>query len=253
MHKSILKIGVVTLLSLLVFSCQNVEDVVFVTKTSLSVADFDTVPPGISIGYDRMEGFIGPVYEDGTIPPVAGSFRSALNAYSTPEMIQVFNPKVKQLYATGEAAELIVSTKQYNVDCKSDGKIMFTGKKKRMIFGSNTSLGLRISKSNNLSVLLLGYRRKEASFIPIVGPGNNSNCSMEKNGESSSTKVYGSVLASVDNTLKRTDGNSIFASAQYFATGEAAKRLAAQPYVRKIFREETETTIQPFGSAEQTN
>jgi len=56
---------------------------VFVTKTSVSILDIDSTPPGLSIAYDRVEGFIGPAYQSGGAPPVVGIMKSDGKLVST--------------------------------------------------------------------------------------------------------------------------------------------------------------------------
>ena len=58
-------------IGMLLAGCATGPDrVVFVTKTSLSVLDYDTAPPGVGIAYDRVEGYFGPSYASGAVPPV---------------------------------------------------------------------------------------------------------------------------------------------------------------------------------------
>ncbi|HSI59055.1 MAG TPA: hypothetical protein VLA16_15955, partial [Ideonella sp.] len=76
------------------------EHATFVTKTSFSLVDVDTAPAGVSIAYDRVEGYIGPRFDDGTVFPVAGSLET--NG-------EFMNRQIRQVYATGNAALLVTA------------------------------------------------------------------------------------------------------------------------------------------------
>jgi hypothetical protein len=56
-------------------------------KTSVGI-DANTTPAAVSIAYDRTDGYLGPHYEDGTIPPVVSSIQSDLST---------FNPQIRQV------------------------------------------------------------------------------------------------------------------------------------------------------------
>src|ERR1700730_10574339 len=70
----------------------------FVTSTDIGIsADANTQE--LHLGYIRTELFTGPGYPDkGEAPAAVGYIGSNLSAFS---------PKIKQLYATGKAAELV--------------------------------------------------------------------------------------------------------------------------------------------------
>src|SRR5712692_5987404 len=73
------------------------ENVAFITKTSIGL-DVDGTPPEVSFAYNRVEGYLGPRYENGAVPPVA----SALSTDGS-----ILNRGIKQFYATGDAARLV--------------------------------------------------------------------------------------------------------------------------------------------------
>ena len=52
------------------------DQVIFITKTSVGI-DADTTLAAVSIAYDRTDGYLGPRYEDGSIPPVVSSICKA--------------------------------------------------------------------------------------------------------------------------------------------------------------------------------
>lgn len=217
--------------------CTNPDSVLFVTKTSISVLDADTKPPQISIAYDRTEGFIGPRFENGAVPPVYGSIESDA---------AILNPKVRQLYATGDAAELV--TGGTPADCYKD----LAGEARLMFFGTTTNTGLKITFGTTGApgaVALpdsfsFGFRRKEFSLIPVGETVRQSgpDCTPDTSGVR--IKRYPAVLASIDTTGRIGDtanlgqpgqpaGNVGLQTAQFIATGAAARNLA--PHLRPEF------------------
>ena len=178
------------------------DTVVFVINTSFGI-NADSKPPTVAIAYDRQEGYLGPRTANGGMPPVVASIQTNGD---------VFNPKVRQVYATGAAATLVTdpaATPGPASDLTGlDGKMVF--------FGTATSVGLKVGfdESGAPDSVLFGYKRKELSVIPLGTDGGKL--------------VYPSVLASIDttaatSTLKDT-GLSV---SQYFATGRSAELLAA--------------------------
>jgi hypothetical protein len=227
--------------------CTNPDSVLFVTKTSISVLDADTKPPQISIGYDRTEGFIGPRFENGAVPPVYGSIESDA---------AILNPKIRQLYATGDAAELVTGGKP--TDCYN----YLAGDARLMFFGTTTNTGLKITfgTAGAPGAVALpdsfsfGFRRKEFSLIPVGetmredGPG----CLPAADG--SKVKRYPALIASIDTTGRIGDTTDIgqpgqpasdvgLQTAQFIATGAAARNLA--PHLQPEF---TRRASQSIGS-----
>jgi len=246
----------------------------FVTKTSLSVLDVDTAPAGVSIAYDRVEGFIGPRFADGTAVPVAGFFDTDGG---------VMSRRVRQVYVTGQAAKL--ATQQTPVTpgapsaaasassggsvagavkgsattgsapaagkpAGSDTPAVTETKNPVMFFGTGTTIGMRIGFAVNSPVpdsFVFGFRRKEASVIPVDKEGG-----VEK---------FPSVLATLDNSSEAPAVGAAVpaggaASAptlgitQYFATGQAAENLAMLPSVQRRFKEKAEDAVGAFREQE---
>lgn len=201
--------------------CISKNAVLFVTKTSLSVLEVDSKPPGASVAYDRVEGYIGPRYENGAVPPVFAAIDSDG---------KLFNPKINQLYATGHAA--LLATQEEDNDRKPQEPTAFSGDKKIMFFGTTTTNGLKIGVTNSLpDSFVFGYRRKEYSYIPL--------------GTVDGIDHYPSVLASIqtkgtvgENPLS---GNVSLANKQFFATGIAAEHLAVQ--LRPNFQERAVSAV----------
>lgn len=188
--------------ALLLTACVTRDKAVFVTKTSLTVLDADTAPAGISVAYDRTEGFFGPAYENGAAAPVTAIIQSNGS---------VFKPKIKQLYATGNASEIVAGRTPAD---RPD----LVGEKRPMFFGTTTNIGLKLTFAANQPVptsVNFGYKRKEASFIPIGNSGGKDH--------------YPSVIGSIDNTnlAQGRDGTALNV-VQFFATGAAADSLAKE-------------------------
>lgn len=207
---------------LLLGACASPQDTaIFVTKTSFSLVDVDTAPASISIAYDRVEGYIGPRFDDGKVFPVISWLETSGEGFSR---------NINQVYATGKAAR-IVTTQGVWTDTdpvvKPDGQ-----ENKVVLFGTNVTVGLKIGYVQGTPVptsFTIGYRRKEASLIPV------------------DRERQPSVLASFDNgvAIQAAGGRpeAGFGVAQYFATGLAAENLAMKDGIRQRFRDKAEEAL----------
>lgn len=235
-HPSACRVAVVVTIAAL-SGCTNPDSVLFVTKTSISVLDADTKPPQISIAYDRTEGFIGPRFENGAVPPVYGSIESDA---------AILNPKIRQLYATGDAAELVTGGSPS--DCYKD----LAGDARLMFFGTTTNTGLKITfgTAGAPGAVALpdsfnfGFRRKEFSLIPVGETVRQDGSDCLPAADGSAVKRYPAVIASIDTTGRigdttdigqpgRPAGNVGLQTAQFIATGAAARNLA--PHLQPEF------------------
>ena len=142
----------------LLTGCAANDTAIFVTKTSVSIMDADSTPPNISIAYNREEGYFGPRYNSGAVPSLFASIRSDGN---------IINPKIDQLYATGNAAEIATGVDPSNVTVDTS---QMTGDEELMFFGTTTSIGFKVDIGPNFvpKGLLLGFRRKEYSVVPLA-------------------------------------------------------------------------------------
>lgn len=205
------------------------HNVLFVTKTSLGV-DIDSKPPAIDIGYDRKEGTVAPVFDDGQVLSQMAGFSAKVG---------FVNQAAGQSFATGNAAELMSKYLISNArvatgdtippgDIGKIHKLNRTGDPKRYFFGTDTSFGLKV----NLGVetggipdaLSLGYKRKELAFVPLI----------EKQLDQDTVEVALPSLISTagfDNRVSVNDSNLYLR--QFFATGQAADYLAAIPGIRQ--------------------
>lgn len=199
------------IVTLTLSACVTKNSVLFVTKTSLGI-DLDTKPANVSISYDRVEGYVGARYDSGAIPPVLTSISS--NA-------KIFNPAIRQVYATGDAAYNIALE---NTSLGNTPKPL-TGDKKLMFFGTTTTTGLKVGFTSNFpDSLLFGYKRKEFSFIPL--------------GRHNDADVYPSVLASIDTgATAGLQKETTLRTKQFFATGSVAEALGTKGYIQEDFKE----------------
>lgn len=208
--------------ALMLSACAKPDSVLFVTNASFGV-NLEGKPLNASIGYDRTEGYLAPSFPSGAAPPVIASIETGGGLLS---------PKVRQLYATGAAAE-----KAAGKPGAADGPSALEGKplaKKMIFFGTTTSLGAKFSldPAGAPEAFNFGYKRKEFSYIPLAetAPG-------------AERYVYPSVLASIDTvTLASAEAsNSGLESRQFFATGHAAEALASK--TEEIFLRATRTAL----------
>ena len=199
-------------------ACGTTSNAVFVTKSSISVLDIDSTPSSVSFAYDRDEGFYGPNYENGSVPPVVGYISTDGD---------IINPEIKQIYATGDAASIVVDENYTTYSSTQSDDL--TGDKKPMVFATSTTFGFKIGTIGVHPSFTLGYKRKEVSFIPL----------RTKNG----VDEYSSVIASIDTSLK---DNNKFENGQFFATGEAAKILATKKYIKDMFNNTAKTSLDIF-------
>ena len=205
---------------LLASACVGYDSVLFVTTTNIGI-DVDRAPPNVSIAYDRYEGYFGPAYETGALPPVVARLESNTS---------VFSPEIRQLYATGDAANLITQKKQP----PPEKPLKRTGKRVAF-FGTGSVVGLKVAFDPNglPQSLALGYKRKEFSLIPVM------------EGEAD-TDTYGSVLASFGINIETPNlPTTEFGVDQVFATGTAAENLAASDEtIRNYFKLQVQEGLQ---------
>lgn len=198
-----------------VAGCASPKDnVIFVTKTSLSIVDVDGTPPSVSFAYDRVEGYFGPRFEDGSVPPVIAKISS--NG-------KLLDRDIKQYYATGTAANRLAGDN----DSKPSG-IELQGTREPMFFGTATTLGIKLGFSASTPPdFVLGYRRKELSVIPV---GTTLVNGKEKH-------HYPSVIGVFSNDVQaRARDTSSLGLTQFFATGTAAIALTNVPGMKSGFQ-----------------
>ncbi len=196
------------------------DNAVFVTKTSVSVVDADTAPAGVSIAYDRVEGYVGPRFDDGNVFPVASALETRGSG---------FGRTIRQVYATGNAARIVTGAAPVQTVPPAEPPV----DSKVMLFATGTTAGLRVGFADGTLVpssFTLGYKRKEASVIPV------------------DKFRHPSVLASFDNASSAdvtTPGSAGvgFGVEQFFATGDAAVALAGNSQIRALFQDKATRAI----------
>lgn len=206
--------------------------VTFVTKTSLSILDVDSTPPGVSVAYDRVEGYVGPQLLDGKAPPVTGSIRTDGNLLAR---------NIRQVYATGRAALIVNGAASAPVP--SSAPVIppanpASAPQRPVFFGTGTVLGLKFSFSQDglPGSFTLGYRRKEASVIPVT----------------EDRLQLPSVIAVLSNDIQAgTRDKAGLGLEQYFATGDAADALASDPDIKRAFKAEGQGAVQAYFTQER--
>jgi hypothetical protein len=208
----------------LLLGCATQPDTaIFVTKTSLSVLDMDSVPSSVSIAYDRVEGYFGPRFDDGQVYPVVSSLETDGG---------VLDRKIRQTFATGAAARLITGGVP-ECECLETPRPPELPGNKVVLFGTGTVLGVKFGFSENLPNLTLGFKRREAALIPV------------------DKWRQPSVLASFDN-LSDAGAAAVppaaasapqFQLAQFFATGVAAENLARLDRISRPFKDKAERAM----------
>ncbi|MFT5446642.1 MAG: hypothetical protein ACI9DC_001812 [Gammaproteobacteria bacterium] len=216
-------------LASLLGGCASPDRVMFVTDTELGVG-YDAAVGNVYIGSDRNELVIGPAYPDtGALPPVYARMQS--NA-------SIFDPKVKQLYATGKASEIATGTAS-NGQTPVSKAPQLSGPRRLMVFGTSTNVGLKVNFASALATAVptavnFGYKRQEFSLIPLREEGKRAT-GEDKYASTLAAISIGSGAAALQNTHLDVG--------QFFATGVAAENLAADPVIQKLFNDEAATAV----------
>ncbi|MCF8050031.1 MAG: hypothetical protein K9L59_02255 [Desulfobacterales bacterium] len=230
----------------------------FITKTNAGL-ELSYEPPTLALDISRIEGVLGPQFENGKKLPVLASFKFKNSG--------AFAPHLGSTFATGDAAVVLAAfygdqttPDQWNERLKQvktlvDSSLELdnkpnpgtwhsfqkaengTGLKevdvKTVFFGTDTMLGLKVAWSTMTGALpdsaKLGYNRKEFALLPISMAEENSD----------DNKKYrmkmAPLLATLDAPIDANTGAQSLETSyiQYFATGEAATLLAFQQDVRR--------------------
>jgi hypothetical protein len=230
--------------------CATVDNATFVTKTSISVVDADAAPASASIGFDRIEAYVGPRLADGSVYPVVAAVQSTGSGMGR---------AVQQSFAGGDAALLVIrdsgdkkpppkpadgssSSSSGGGDSAgtkggADPTSPLCGDARRppLVFGTTTNVGLKLGFADGTlipSSFNFGYRRKEAAIVPVTEHCKPSVLSYAQN--------EATVTASADGATRSRAGLGV---TQYFATGKAADKLAVDPDVQLGFKERAEAAL----------
>jgi hypothetical protein len=204
----------------------------FVTSTDIGIsADANTQE--LHLGYIRTELFTGPGYPDkGEAPAAVGYIGSNLSAFS---------PKIKQLYATGKAAELVSQIQEPDTKpATADG---YEGERRPLVFGTGTNLGLQVGfAGGTTSKVKFGYNREELSIIPLHRE------------PTSKADKYAPVLAAIDmdQTVAKLADTEVKLT-QFFATGTAAQNIARRSDIRAIFASQAGFAVEQAAITEAVN
>jgi hypothetical protein len=203
----------------------------FVTATNIGISA-DVKTQDVSIGYGRTELFTGPGYpEQGEAPRAVGYINSDLH---------VFQPHIRQLYATGDAAELVTQPRLPKPpDSGQLPEPPYYGQRRALVFATGANVGLKLGFGAGTapvpSSIKFGYNREEASVIPM-----RSDVPTEQHRDR-----YAPVLASMDMNLggTATQASTNLGITQFFATGSAARNLAARDEFRQYFQFQAKEAI----------
>ena len=211
--------------ALLLAGCASPDRVVFVTSTELGIGA-DATTGTANVGYDRNEGVIGPAYpETGALPPVYARIQTDG---------ALFQPKIRQLYATGDAARIATGS---NGVAKSKP---LSGERRLMFFGTTTNTGLKLSFAGGQPQSInFGFKRKEFSILPL-----------REQPAADQQDEYGSLIASYSSAVRPgviTDSGLDIS--QFIATGTAAENLAADSAVRTLFADDARESLSAAAKA----
>jgi hypothetical protein len=258
--KGAARVGGVVVISAMLAGCAvGYNHVLFATKSNVGI-DIDTRPPTAEISLARREGVVAPSFEKGQTPPVMASFRVGVKG-----LLGVF-ANVSATFAGGDAAATMASLygdATRGADSVEDStlclgrepsrtilgqqiKLPKPGEIRPFLFGTDTSLGLKVAWSGLTAqvpdTVRFGYNRKEMAWAPVFSKlvhagdkdedGKDAKCGRTTN-LFHSVKIP-SFLATIDSsTAATTPQDSGLQHLQYFATGLAASRLALRQEVRK--------------------
>lgn len=243
-------------LSVFLFSgCVGYNHTLFVTKTNLGL-DLDTKTPTAEVSIARREVVVAPTFEKGQTPPVAASFR-VKGVWIASDIASTFTggdaaKTVAALYNQETPADRKVSDSTLTLANEPKGsflgndlKLHQAGTIKPLVFGTDTSLGVKAGWSGMTAQypdsLKVGFHRKEIALAPVFAARSNHTA----NGVTATNHLVKmpSFLATTDSGGKTGSiTNSQFRYTQYFATGEAADQLALRREIRDAIAERLDPT-----------
>jgi len=227
--------------SMLVVACSAPDRLVFLSRSSVGV-DIDTAPPTASIGIDRSEAVIAPVYENGETPPVIAGFRYADNGLLSGHAGSAFAAgdaaaAMSALYDREAPAEKSIKRFDHPIVLSSRPETAAESDEpsrvRTLVFGTTSTIGLKASWSGVNAPLPdafhFGLHRKEFAWAPVT-----TRAVVSESGEINHHVKAPSLLATVDvaRDAASLPGTNL-ESVQYFATGTAATMLAQEKQVRK--------------------
>lgn len=259
---------VLCLMPLGLAGCAGYNHTLFMTKSNVGL-DFDSKPPTLEINISRKEAVIAPSFEGGKTPPVMASFKPSAGAGGS---FGSFFMGVDQTFAGGDAA--LAMSQLYNQPTATDitkfnselelsekphytdpfRKIPDAGATRPLIFGTDTSLGLKVAWSGAggqfPDTVKLGFNRKEFAWAPL------SAAPKLKDGKPDGTKVnvkMPAFLATIESSQKLDTNGTRIEALQYFATGNAATYLAMRKEVRTAMHARLDPSQEKFQKRFGTN
>ena len=232
--------------------CAGYNTTMFMTKSNAGL-DLDAKPPTAEINISRKEAVIEPVFEKGQTPPVMASFKPHTGYGSS---FQNYFLGVDQTFAGGDAAKTMAMLYDSPTFTVGDDSIFDSALKletpitssnvfitpappgviRPFIFGTDTQLGLKVAWSGAggqfPDTVKLGFNRKEFAWAPITVSTDKKTVKMPSFLATIESHIGGGVDTNQvvgTNDMNHSGGISAI---QYFATGEAASRLARQKAVR---------------------
>jgi hypothetical protein len=264
--------GLAIVLPILLTGCAGYNNTMFMTKSNIGL-DFDSKPPTAEINISRKEAVIAPAFEGAKTPPVMASFKPSVKAGGS---FTSFFMGVDQTFAGGDAA--FAMAKLYDKPTASDKEdydsslqltrapeyknwfqsIPGPGKSRPLIFGTDTSLGLKVAWSGAggqiPDTVKLGFNRKEFAWAPLSVTPATVPVRADQAGRPIANAVaikMPAFLATVESKQavggQRTNGIKVEAM-QYFATGDSATYLAMQRVVREAMLARLDPNSRAFQS-----
>jgi hypothetical protein len=240
----------------------GVDRTLFFTTTNIGI-NLDRAPPLAEISVARREGVIQPAFEGGRHLPVAASMRM-----ETGFLGSIAPTAIGQVFAGGAAAQILTATDDLPATtplamrqatlCLSreprvDGRVAFPANTdvRHFVFGTDTSIGLVVGWADPASPLpdsvRLGYRRNELALAPVLGRAlaNGETCTETLADPATNTQVTisGSYIVGMPSFMATIQSGASAGAAQQggfnvgqtFATGTAARQLAARGEIRDAF------------------
>lgn len=239
--------------------CAGHNTTMFMTKSNAGL-DLDMKPPTAEINISRKEAVIEPAFENGQTPPVMASFKPKVGW----GRFGNYFLGVDQTFAGGDAAVTMASL--YDAPTPSvvelgeyDSTLTVTNKIKQhgwfwawfvdplltpaepdairpFIFGTDTQLGLKVAWSGAggqfPDTVKAGFNRKEFAWAPITMSKERTSVKMPSFLATIESNIGGGADTNEASGTNASGQNGGIKSIQYFATGEAASRLARQKDVR---------------------
>jgi hypothetical protein len=265
------------LLPLGLAGCAGYNHTLFMTKSNVGL-DFDSKPPTLEINVSRKEAVIAPSFEGGQTPPVMASFKPSAGTGggfvsfflgvdqtfaggdAAMAMAQLYNEKTSTNLAQFNSALTLSKKPDYTDPFR---KIPGTGATRPLIFGTDTSLGLKAAWTGTggqvPDTVKLGFSRKEFAWAPITAtpvpaaPAAAGTTAATPNENGPVHVKMPAFLATIESNQRLDTNGARIAALQYFATGNAATYLAMREEVRAAMHARLDPNSKAFKSRFSTD